>query len=174
MGASLQRAYVEWTYGKGCPKNGKKVIRSSDFSDEHLAKMSRKDLANIGKSLGIGQPPTTRPKGDGKELSEDVRKFYDSVRQSIHKGETFDHGLWDEILKECVGEGEIRGIPLNTFDYKKLIKKTEGKEGKLLGDKFDAYLEKLGSADLESLSTNNQIAFLMNAYNALCINIIVK
>eukprot|EP00466_Bigelowiella_natans_P015451 jgi/Bigna1/83211/fgenesh1_pg.104_\ len=136
--------------------------------------MSRKDLVKISKSLGIGQPPKTRPKGDEKELPEDVRKFYDSIRKNIHKGEAFDHGLWDEILKECVDEGEIRGIPLNTFDYTKLVKKTEGKEGKLLGDKLDAYLENLGTADLESLSANNQIALLMNAYNALCINIIVK
>ena len=81
----------------------------------------------------------------------------------------FDHTLWNDILQECVASGNrIRDIPLHTFDYQKLVSDKE------LNEKFESYLEKLATANLESLHLNHQLALLMNAYNALCINLIVQ
>jgi len=158
---------VEWTYGKGCPPYGMKVRRNEDFTDEKLASLSRRELTSLSQSLGVGAPAS-------KLEGDDAKAYFQQIRENAFKGDSFDHSLWDEVLKSCIGRGEIQGIELNTFDYKKLVEVTEGKGGGKLGDKFNKYLDNLAHADIKTLSVNHQMALLMNAYNALCVSIIVR
>lgn len=94
------------------------------------------------------------------------RQKLDSV-SSAHITNKFDHSLWDEILKSYVDTSgttinEVTGV--NTVDY-------DGISG---DPKFDEYLTLLEGADPSSLSPAEQLAFWMNCYNALCINLIVS
>jgi Protein of unknown function, DUF547 len=81
----------------------------------------------------------------------------------------FDHSLWDALLKEYIVTtdgtiGSVQGIHL--VDYQGLAKDA----------RFDEYLSKLASTALapKLLSQPEQLAFWMNAYNALCISLIVQ
>lgn len=69
----------------------------------------------------------------------------------------FDHSAFEGVLKKYVGNGRV--------DY-----------AGLKADKdFPKYLETLAAADANSLgNTNEQIAFWINAYNASCLNGVVK
>lgn len=62
----------------------------------------------------------------------------------------FDHQSFDKILKQYVKDGLV--------DYKGL------KENRA---PLDAYLAKLGSADLSSANREEKLAFYINAYNAI-------
>jgi hypothetical protein len=80
-------------------------------------------------------------------------------------GGTFDHSDWDAILKQHTRPGrEIDGIATATIDY----------TGVAQDARFGAYLRALDVATLESLAPAEQLALLINAYNALCVNLIVQ
>lgn len=79
----------------------------------------------------------------------------------------FDHSLWDAVLKKHVVDtngsiGKVNGIHL--VDYTSLSKSTD----------FKSYLGQLESADVSSLPEPEQLAFWMNAYNALCISLLIQ
>lgn len=101
----------------------------------------------------------------------------------VVSGPKVDHSLWDGILKACVGRDTIRGIETNTFNYKLALEKK-------LGD-LQSYLKVLAEADFPSLCVNSsnsritasndiyvqknqQLALLMNGYNALAVNLILN
>lgn len=103
-----------------------------------------------------------------KTLDEAVRGSTSSEASS-----SFDHSLWDSVLKDHVDtspdnaivpkeDDKITGMHL--VDYHGIAK----------DDRFAKYLEALGSeiSDPASLSDTEQVAFWMNAYNALCVNLI--
>lgn len=79
----------------------------------------------------------------------------------------FDHSKLDTILKRYVkvGTGTIGDVTgINMVDY-----------AGVTGDAdFAAYLTQLEEAKPENLQPAEQLAFWMNVYNALCINVIVK
>jgi len=81
-------------------------------------------------------------------------------------GKAFDHSLWNSVLEKHVvpGDdvGEVKGV--NTVDY----------DGVSCDENFTAYLEKLKDCEPDSLAKSEQLAFWMNAYNALCISLIVE
>jgi hypothetical protein len=82
-------------------------------------------------------------------------------------GKTFDHSLWDDLLSTYVDTSgttinKVNGI--HAVDY----------EGLAMDAKFAAYLLQLEQADDPSeLQGPQQLALWINAYNALCINLIV-
>lgn len=80
--------------------------------------------------------------------------------------ERFDHSLWDAVLKRHVKSdhtfGEVKGV--NAVDYAALASDPD----------YQAYLEQLAKADLEELPKAELLALWMNAYNALCIRLIVE
>jgi hypothetical protein len=62
-----------------------------------------------------------------------------------------DHSTWDTLLREHVKEGLV--------DYDAFARSKE----------FQAYLDRLASADLEGLSRDQRLAFWINVYNAFTI-----
>jgi hypothetical protein len=72
----------------------------------------------------------------------------------------FDHSLWDGILKAHVTRGAIDGLECNVMDYDAVVLEEE---------RFEAYKRQIASADIPSLSPNEQLALFINAYNCLCI-----
>ena len=80
---------------------------------------------------------------------------------------TFDHSKWDAVLKRHVKKNKTLGSIQNVsvVDY----------AGVTSDDDYDAYLQSLADAKPDELSpAAEQLAFWMNAYNALCINVIVS
>lgn len=63
--------------------------------------------------------------------------------------DTFDHSVWDALLKKHVASGEV--------DYAGV---------RADRSKLDAYLKALGDADASKLSRGERYAFWLNAYNA--------
>mmetsp|Transcript_53616 Transcript_53616/g.79684 ORF Transcript_53616/g.79684 Transcript_53616/m.79684 type:complete len:329 (+) Transcript_53616:83-1069(+) len=83
------------------------------------------------------------------------------------KGIAFDHSKWDVVLKRHVkvGTGTIGDVSgINMVDYEGITKDAD----------FAAYLQQLEEAGPSKLQPAEQLAFWMNAYNALCINVVVQ
>ncbi len=81
-------------------------------------------------------------------------------------GGAFDHTLWDEVLKAHVSpaSGLIGDVVTSTIDY----------AGVAADPRFDAYLRSLAEVpDLDALAPAEQLALLINAYNALCVGLVV-
>ena len=79
---------------------------------------------------------------------------------SIHQetsADTFDHSKFDQILKQYV---DHKGL----VDYNRISKDSRFKE----------YMESLKSVKVEELSRNGQLAFWLNAYNAVTIDKVIK
>lgn len=86
---------------------------------------------------------------------------------------SFDHSLWDYLLKKHVSRGEFDGITTNLVNYAGMAKDPY----------FEAYTKALAKADLEKLlqqaagssaANNELLALYINAYNCLCIGHITK
>lgn len=76
----------------------------------------------------------------------------------VPDGAAFDHSMFDEILKAHVSdEGGF-------VDYDGLRDDA---------DRLDAYIEAIGQADVEALGRNERLAFLINAYNAFTLRLIL-
>lgn len=81
---------------------------------------------------------------------------------------TFDHSKWDAVLKKHIkvgagSAGKVTGI--NLVDY----------AGIKSDEDFHQYLAQLDQvSNVEQWEPTEQLAFWMNAYNALCINIILQ
>ena len=78
----------------------------------------------------------------------------------------FDHSKWDSVLKRHVkvGAGSTTTVSgINLVDY----------AGVKADDDFYQYLSQLEDANVQQMEPAEQLAFWMNAYNALCINIII-
>jgi Protein of unknown function, DUF547 len=90
-------------------------------------------------------------------------KLQDYVEKD--EGEHFDHSLWTKVLQRHVTSGLTFGKVqnVNAVDYQSM-----GQDGD-----FWAYLKSLEQAQPDRLSMREQLAFWMNAYNALCIATIV-
>ena len=79
-----------------------------------------------------------------------------------------DHAAWDRLLQKYVNTdpsntiGDVSGIHL--VDY----------NGMEADPDFGSYLESLATADPTTLSQAEQIAFWMNAYNAICISLLIN
>ena len=78
---------------------------------------------------------------------------------------TFDHSLWTQVLQRHVSTGHTFGsvCNVNAVDY----------EGMACDPDFERYLDLLEAAHPDKLDPLEQLAFWMNAYNALCIATIV-
>jgi hypothetical protein len=82
------------------------------------------------------------------------------------KAAAFDHGAWDGLLEEHV-EWRRDGVT-SVVDYSGLADDE---------DTLDAYLAKLSEVDtdtFESLDRDHRLAFLINAYNAFTVKLILK
>jgi len=84
------------------------------------------------------------------------------------KNSIFDHSKWDAVLKRhvSVGTGTIDDVTdINLVNYDAIANDED----------FNSYLELLEKTNPDvELSPLEQLAFWMNAYNALCINIILQ
>lgn len=74
---------------------------------------------------------------------------------TIYGRSSFDHSLFDQLLKKYVKNGFV--------DYKSF--KSDSK--------LNEYLNQLASADIKRFNENEQLAFWINAYNAYTIKLIV-
>jgi hypothetical protein len=95
------------------------------------------------------------------------RKTLEQNPFDANKGVAFDHSKWDAVLKRHVkvGAGTIGPVTgINMVDYAGVSADVD----------YKAYLEQLDRADVSKLQPAEQLAFWMNAYNALCINIIIE
>ena len=85
---------------------------------------------------------------------------------SAENGQAFDHSLWNGILQRHVrAPGPVPGTEVvsSTVDY-----------GGIAADEdFDRYLKLLAAVDFATLAPSHQLALLINAYNALCIGLVV-
>ena len=84
------------------------------------------------------------------------------------EGKTIDHSLWDDLLTKYVdttgSAGDVKNNGLHAVDYEGLAK----------DEKFSQYLLQLEQADDPSeLQGPHEMALWMNAYNALCVNLVV-
>lgn len=80
---------------------------------------------------------------------------------------SFDHSLWDQVLKRHVyTDCEIGSISqCHAVDYQGIAK----------DESFQQYLDQLAAAvNIAALSRREQLALWINAYNALCIRLIVQ
>ncbi len=75
----------------------------------------------------------------------------------IHEAQPFDHSAYDRILREYVDD---KGL----VDYIGI-----GRDGR-----FADYMKSLESAKVEALSVDGQLAFWINAYNAVTIDRVIK
>jgi hypothetical protein len=76
-----------------------------------------------------------------------------------------DHSLWDALLKKFVEVNvQKNGIGLNVLDYASVARDPT----------FVQYLDMLATVDIPSLSTNEQLALYINAYNAFTVNTVVR
>lgn len=76
-----------------------------------------------------------------------------------------DHSLWTEVLQSHVSSDRINDITnVNVVDY----------EGIAKDPKFKEYLQLLADCDTSEWSDSAQISLWINAYNALCIDLIVQ
>lgn len=78
--------------------------------------------------------------------------------------QSFDHAAWDAIVQENV---KIIGDGATSFDYANV----QSKE-----DQLQAYLDQLSAIDqatFDTWSTDEQLAFLINAYNAFTVDLIL-
>jgi hypothetical protein len=84
----------------------------------------------------------------------------DAVRKGIESGTgTMDHTLFDRILRRHAREAGAR------FDYEGLRKDSRD---------LDLYLQEVGKADLSTLSRDELMALLVNAYNAWVLHSILE
>jgi hypothetical protein len=84
----------------------------------------------------------------------------DRLEKGMESGtKTFDHSAYDELLGEHVRQRE------GLVDYAGLDEDEE---------KLDSYLESIASADLASLGREEQLALLINAYNAYTLKLIIE
>mmetsp|Transcript_21752 Transcript_21752/g.32373 ORF Transcript_21752/g.32373 Transcript_21752/m.32373 type:complete len:341 (+) Transcript_21752:71-1093(+) len=180
MGQTLTTWYVERLYGKGCPIYGKKVYKADDFSEEKLKMLNFKQKKAVAKTLGIQIQKKKSSKMSDEDLKLSDNEFAKAAVAAVTKGDSFSHGLWDEILKACVSRGTLNGVETNVFDYKKLID-NKGKDDQkadhksmTLGQKLDQYIESLSKPDFETLTRNHQMALLINGYNALTVGLLVR
>ncbi|GMH40967.1 hypothetical protein BSKO_08871 [Bryopsis sp. KO-2023] len=80
-----------------------------------------------------------------------------------------DHSLWDDVVKSIViPNAEREGIQFNAINYDLL--RTDA----ALRQKHDAYINMLSKVDFKSLPKDEAVAFLINAYNAFTVDVIVK
>ena len=79
---------------------------------------------------------------------------------------TFDHSEWDAVLRAHVTTGgTIDDVTdVNLVDYEAMA--NDGR--------FTSYLKSLAAADVESLPVAERLALWMNAYNALCISLLIE
>lgn len=73
-------------------------------------------------------------------------------------GNKFDHSSFDSLLKENV---DVDGW----VDYGQL---------KASSDRLDAYIDTIGNAEIDELGRSERLAFLINAYNAFTLKLIVE
>jgi hypothetical protein len=80
------------------------------------------------------------------------------------EGRTFDHSKWNSVLQRHVRKhGTVNNIGnVNVVDYDAVAADTD----------YQAYLDYLTTAQPDKLVPIHQLAFWMNAYNALCISVI--
>ncbi len=79
--------------------------------------------------------------------------------------QSFNHQAWDEIVKENV---KSIGAGATNFDYANVQSKQE---------QLQAYLDQLSAIDqatFDGWSTDEQLAFLINAYNAFTVDLILS
>lgn len=82
------------------------------------------------------------------------------LREGMEQGEAdFDHGTYDELLADHVVE------EAGNVDYAALAEEE---------DRLDAYLDRIAEADLASLPRDEQLALLLNAYNAATLKLILE
>jgi hypothetical protein len=79
---------------------------------------------------------------------------------------SFDHSLWDKVLKKHVHVGATFGVVtgVNAVDYKGISQDPN----------YVQYMQALETAEPDKLLPREQLAFWMNVYNAACIHLIVE
>jgi hypothetical protein len=78
---------------------------------------------------------------------------------------TLDHSAWDRVLRRHVRPATARGVELSGVDYQALLR----------GDAdYKAYLAQLGRTELSGLGRDELMALWINAYNALCIRLVLE
>lgn len=82
------------------------------------------------------------------------------------ESDVFDHSVWDALLKKYV-------VPHVTFGRVSSVHAVDY-AGIAEDPAFETYLQQLNEAVVSKLPKAEQLAFWMNAYNALCIGVIVK
>jgi hypothetical protein len=91
----------------------------------------------------------------------------ESSSSSPSSSSSFDHSLWDQVLKRHVYTDCTVGsiAHCHAVDY----------QGIAEDEAFAQYLNELAAVNLSTLSNKSeQLALWINAYNALCINLIVQ
>lgn len=66
-------------------------------------------------------------------------------------------------MKNYISRGTIEGVELNVLDY----------DGLAADPNFEEYRSSLAKVDVDSLEPNEKLALYINAYNCLCIGLIV-
>lgn len=94
------------------------------------------------------------------------RRRLDQLPQTDAAAVSFDHADWDACLKAHVRAGATVGSVegVNVIDYAAL-----GAD-----PRFPAYLDALAAADVDALAPREQLAFWLNAYNALSASLVVS
>ena len=98
-------------------------------------------------------------------LQRHPRLKIDDNNASSAASSAFDHSLWDGLLKDYVTLGTrlAGGVSSSTVDYAAIS----------ADPRFDQYLAHLAGADFGALPPAEQLALLINAYNAFCIGHVV-
>jgi hypothetical protein len=138
----------------------------------HVSALAFKKSSNVAMVFDFLKPYYYRiEKGVAAKGIPDITGL--SNRQTLQaastdsKGTSFDHSLWDRVLKRHVVKdctfGDVTGC--NAVNYAALAK----------DDDYWAYMELLKEMkDPAALAPAEQLAFWINVYNAACIHLIVQ
>ena len=88
----------------------------------------------------------------------DARGYVPPICNKNCSPNVVNHSYWDGILKRHVRQAVLQGVPTAVFDYAAL---------RTAPSDLEAYLAVLSSTAVAELPRNEQLAFWLNAYNAL-------
>ena len=113
----------------------------------------------VEKCVAALKVPAVAPATALLTINQHISESCDDGRGS------FDHGKWDALLKAHVKTGRDFGSVRDSsaVDYTALAADA----------RFREYLSELAGADVEALLPTEQLSLFLNAYNALCVSVIV-
>lgn len=137
---------------------------SEDKTDDPEDRPAKKDPKPKSEEirqvpLDKKEDPKTPPRPEPEKYTDTIEMVKTNTQELIKESRApqVDHAIWDELLDKYVDRSGV-------VDYQGF----QSNEKQL-----DNYLQKLGNTKVNTLSSNGQLAFWINAYNAFTVRLIL-